>query len=935
MPKLIQRISKKNILEALKYFKYGSISEAIKAERQKAGAKSRIGEKSIKKILKEKYNNEIKKTAGKKIVKGIRNYIEKKNLGDVKVIHVTHKFQAYEYKNYLQNYKGKTVRVSTFMDGIELQTLELNVPVNQFSKWFDSIYQKFMYDSNTSIIAEHYKSIREEVPRPDVKIIFSVGSRVSVAKLNQKFADGIKHCMLTPILEWAIEKEKVAKAVRYKPFINKLNKYTEIYKDGIPESDVQLIANDLQINISVNIPFAKELSIVNARSEKKALTSFNFLNTRLNHVENVVNLNTTECTRDELKSLVLKYKDDIEKGNVYYQRDKNNRYTALYTLDGTYKLVNEYQVVRNEFEKKFGLNSISLKHDTDVSLFIREGCHHNGTVDFTRKKFDNLKHIDMTKAYTQFKKSKYYNGFVGKITDFRLTNTIEGIGFYRITNLKLDNAVLNKLNCYKSGHVYTSIELEALKKWGAEFDIVEGAWGINIDFDFNDEMINGVDYIGPKPLKYFAKYVGECYSINPYTTYYMKGTKEYFENLNYYFQQENINNYITIFDNEGQINCSKENAYHKSQITGFITAYQRLNVIEQLFNMDINCIRQVCVDGIYYKDHKFIMNDVFRHKDEIKVDSVIGTYSYCSGIDDDDDIDLGCMTDNCYRKHYARELFLGAGGNGKTHYNLTDNGLINKLYVAPTYKLASAKASEYGIDTTVLARLINPAYAGEYDKYACLIIDEASMMNNEQKELIFKLYPNSKIILCGDIGYQLPPVSGDIMTIEGFDNVVEMKQNFRFKCPILKEKIDIIRNMIRIGINPNQYICDNFNKISNIINVYKKEDMILCSRTSCGVKEHDYKCNCTGKNYSASWSSMFPENKFLCKDKRDGHYNGTIVYEKPEGKYEARHGFTVHSVQGETFKNKIFIDSRNLFDMTMGYTAVSRAEYFDQIYIIV
>ena len=39
--------------------------------------------------------------------------------------------------------------------------------------------------------------------------------------------------------------------------------------------------------------------------------------------------------------------------------------------------------------------------------------------------------------------------------------------------------------------------------------------------------------------------------------------------------------------------------YHLGHITAFITAYQRLNVLEQLLKIDYDNIIRVCVDGIY------------------------------------------------------------------------------------------------------------------------------------------------------------------------------------------------------------------------------------------------------------------------------------------------------------------------------------------------
>ena len=65
--------------------------------------------------------------------------------------------------------------------------------------------------------------------------------------------------------------------------------------------------------------------------------------------------------------------------------------------------------------------------------------------------------------------------------------------------------------------------------------------------------------------------------------------------------------------------------------------------------------------------------------------------------------------------------------------------------------------------------------------------------------------------------------------------------------------------------------------------------------------------------------------------------NGDIVIGSKPKNGELRHGFTIHQIQGETIykPNKIFIDLRNMFAKEMIYTAVSRAEYINQIYLIV
>jgi hypothetical protein len=66
------------------------------------------------------------------------------------------------------------------------------------------------------------------------------------------------------------------------------------------------------------------------------------------------------------------------------------------------------------------------------------------------------------------------------------------------------------------------------------------------------------------------------------------------------------------------------------------------------------------------------------------------------------------------------------------------------------------------------------------------------------------------------------------------------------------------------------------------------------------------------------------------------HSRGDVVIgERPAcGEWDKIHGYTIHSVQGETFAEPIYIGTRHLFDPTMGYTAISRARKHSPIKII-
>ena len=89
--------------------------------------------------------------------------------------------------------------------------------------------------------------------------------------------------------------------------------------------------------------------------------------------------------------------------------------------------------------------------------------------------------------------------------------------------------------------------------------------------------------------------------------------------------------------------------------------------------------------------------------------------------------------------------------------------------------------------------------------------------------------------------------------------------------------------------------------------------------------------------------SDIPKYRIL-KNLRD-FKNGEIVYHIPEGlqlstakddnkDLELRHANTVHSAQGLTCYNNIYIDIRKLKSLRMLYTSISRAKKISQIKFI-
>ena len=356
----------------------------------------------------------------------------------------------------------------------------------------------------------------------------------------------------------------------------------------------------------------------------------------------------------------------------------------------------------------------------------------------------------------------------------------------------------------------------------------------------------------------------------------------------------------------------------------------RMNMIEQLLTMDINNIVRVCCDGIYFVGETKMRN-IFEYKTKMTFKNEAGQ-EYCSGLHND----LECVNWGGSRKHNKIELHLGEGGSGKTHYNLTDDGFVRPMFLAPSWKLGRAKETELGIRSSVWARALSddPEKIDFIKKSAnTLIWDEVSMLSEEAKEFIFKTYGNMKNIFCGDLGYQLPCIDGEPMRPTGFNEIIYHTQDHRCKCPILKEIKVILRRLIEQNVstdNINLWCVRRFRSLNKTITkkklteLYDIKDMILVGT------------NYLKDTYTNLFTGKFGDEKYYVTSTNRLYSNGEILIgDKPDKTTcEVRHAFTTHSIQGETATQKLFIDCSKMFDSRMFYTAISRARTIDQIYII-
>ncbi len=897
-----------------------------------------------------KKNRTIKKKINDYIeidVKDLQQFAPQEDGDDVERQNELYKYFYDIYKTF----KGSTIVFRYFIAKNIIKTKILNIPSKNFSKWWKD-YSRFgispiQYGNSDEIL------FINEILETDF------GGSIIIYKLEEKNTEkdeknfikqffkehSISNCLLEPILKWAVECKNNAQSrptyYRYNKIINDVNDYIKKYiSSGVPQDEIINICNKLQVDISISLPLQKENKLLEVKSDKKALRTFNFINTKFNHIDlnevvydnNIIKLDNYE----ELEEI----KNNLIRNNQFFMYKMNNdKYSSIITLNGRYIVKNDMYEIFKNFEMETGLNNCKICdiENFELSKFVRDSCHYTGSMKFTNKINKDLKicHIDMEKAYANFKKCNYYNGFLGKITDFRKTDKIIGVGLYQIDNINFSKAdekikmLLLKLNIYHNKYIYTSQELYFLRDNNITYDIICGCWGSVVDFEFNNDMLNNKNDEG---TPYYSHYCGFINSQFLDTNYFIKCCDNYSKILkcNDYYDAITYNKQTK----EAIITINKKNNYHLSHINAFITSYQRLNLLEQLLEINFDKIIKVNLDGIYYYDCSVKLKNSFRHKefDEcllfdypnslIPLFETINDYKY-SNIEVDE--------------NFKSKINLGCGGSGKTTKELRDDGYVNKLFVPPSWKLARNKEKEEGVEVSVWYYITtkDPEIRNKIlRKYNVLIIDEVSMMTDEMKKFILKEFKLCKIVFCGDLGFQLPPINDKEMTTQEIEKIEYFNNNYRCKCPKLLDLLNECRKMIKDKKDLyfiNNYIIKYFKKENRILNIedlkkiYDINDMILCGTNN--IKDY----------YTEIFKDKFNEKKFYITSNNRHYSNGEILIsnEKPVGvSSEERYSYTTHSIQGETAYNKLFIDISKMFDERMFYTALSRAMFLEQIYLI-
>jgi len=281
-------------------------------------------------------------------------------------------------------------------------------------------------------------------------------------------------------------------------------------------------------------------------------------------------------------------------------------------------------------------------------------------------------------------------------------------------------------------------------------------------------------------------------------------------------------------------------------------------------------------------------------------------------------------------------IYDSEGGTGKSYQTINNKDLVAPLYVAHSKLLADSHSD----DIATLGGHSNLVDSDQVNKiknnYRNLLIDECSMMTNQMKKRIIKKYSNyCRIIFMGDFKYQLQAIKRKGETdfkIKNEYQVINLQKNYRFKDDKLVELLKQVRQKQDQGYTEKQlteHFLPQLPKIgvTEVRKYHTNDTTIIVSKNSLKKKYND----ALAKKYKNK------EKKWRITKNSKNYTNGQIIksIDKPVSKNcELAFCLTIHSYQGMTCEDTLFIDLNNLFDKGFFYTALSRVRRLDQIKII-
>jgi hypothetical protein len=801
---------------------------------------------------------------------------------------------------------------------------------------------------------------------------------------TQEFREGITNCLLKPISAWVegLGESKVKKAAQ-----NKIKKFQIKYSGGVPDYALDEVCDSLNINIDILAPFSKKVIKKGRTAKKKARKEFFLDNTYQNHVS-VEDPEQVTVSVDEMEDWTL------EKNDLYWETPNKEKKRSIYKVRrGDTIYTTETPEEEIEFCSKFSGAGFCYNKHPILKDFIENSIHYTGCINFVPNSGDiiqsrNCSHIDQKKSYAAFKSSKWYEGFLYRPAFFAQTNRIQGIGIYLITDIQYTPEIklLNdKLGFLNNNNAYPSPFLKWLLDKGVTFRVIGGCWGDRYDFDFPDCMLENGSYaiwagccdsckpdraanvydVDPKWLasveEKVVSYDDKKYQIlipkghtlyKGHLTSFLVGYS-YISTLEQLLQFDNLDCIIRVIgdgiyfrgetpDLVGSFRPKDDYKVGGGDCEAFFSRLNRCKGNETTKSVkagtgEVSYNTITGIDGLPYT-YKVIDNGI----------SKFGFQQY----DERPDFleERGCDLEGLPYIDWDLQnpcLWAGAGGCGKSYTAVKAEWIIDPIFLFPSHDLRQDLLDKYpNIKTMTHARLLHdakdkdtgrPRWVGCVKGCSVAIIDEASMLNKRAvAEMVRRLRSVGVFsVFLGDLQYQLPPIEGALSREADFSSVVRFLIDYRSSNQKTKDKKQQVRDLMDQGKSMRQIVESVIERYGNT-DEYTKEDIIICSQHEfCHEHTEKFKnlkkfrvTECFGKFNTGQILYQEPPTR---ENSGEGLNCGSVRDMITDKKFELRHGYTIHSVQGKTTEKKLYIDTRKMRCPKMFYTAVSRCRDWDTI----
>jgi len=735
-------------------------------------------------------------------------------------------------------------------------------------------------------------------------------TEIPAERIRQRFRDGAKHCILQPLADLWIKmsenSETKSSKDRCRQKANQILRLLAVYPDGVPEDKMEEVAKVAQRKIVISDIIGREMMIFNEKSTK----SFHFTNTRRDHVEEgrlTFDKDWIHVTREELDKLIAEKEWGLINGT--------RKYPFMFrTLDGCYTTSNEdeeYAKFDKPF-KKFGLNAI--KHP-ELNAFFKSSCLVNSApvrmtevediVEDSIEDDKEMKHIDLSKAYTQDKATSYYQGIFAMPQHYARGNfdreflkTHVGIYQFIVSN-KNKGGMLEKLGLVPQVYDLPSPEILYLMDKGVELKVLAGCWGSVIDIEYTDIMLEK----DKNKHSRYAVWAGKLSQNNLTDTFTFKGDREWASHLKFQLGEDKVHWYEDL----KMITLTIPKISHKTRhhMLSFITSYLRINMLETMSAIDGEIHRVIC-DGIYFKGTLGEVNVKYKDK-PIKNSHAFGSGWYKPS---------ECSTSSwpLYDARFDGNCVLaGAGGTGKTTSVFSYGGLINPLYVVPTHELGKASGRHY---QTVhrMGGIECDAYQEQTGDPNVIVLDELTMIDGEHVHKIVKMYPHSQIIIAGDVD----------------------KEGRWFQCrngyPGNFSKIWNDTSWRFVYFETDYRALDD--KLKNLKTAVRNEMKRVFTSSVAELQMREFiKMNYDTHTMKEAMAVTGGDDIWICctKDRL-----ATLKKEGIKSKWRDREeaGYTCHGFQGQTIANRRVFITLDIFEYAMLYTAISRVREFWQIVFV-